>query len=87
MEQQLSDESLAASAQSAAYKNMCKSFVIATGVPPTRPPGRNYYHCDQGTQKHENHYNGASRWFLNADGTWVIEGNTLTNVNFQGANP
>jgi hypothetical protein len=86
MEKQLSDESLAESAKYH-YKNMCPSFIIATGIPPVRPPGRNYYHCDQGTKAHEIHRNGPDSWRIDKDtGNWVYEGDSLTDPNFTGAN-
>lgn len=88
MEKQLSDESLAISARNSAFKNMCKSFIIATGIPPMRPDGRNYYHCDMGTAKHADHHNGPDSWWIDEDsGQWVFEGGSLKDPKFTGANP
>lgn len=87
MLKQLSDESLATSAKNVAYKNMCKSFIIATGIPPIRPEGRNYYHCDMGTKSHDTHHNGRDSWYIDANsGQWVFEGDSLKDPNFTGAN-
>lgn len=88
MEKQLGDDSLAASARNVAYKNMCKSFIIATGIPPKRPDGRNYYHCDMGTALHNDHHNGPDSWWIDTgSGQWHFEGGSLKDPNFTGANP
>jgi len=87
MKQQLSDESLAASGKRSARKTDCRSVIIATGIPPVRPEGRNYYLCDMGTKTHDDHHNGPDSWWIGDDGQWHFEGGSLKDPNFKGANP
>jgi hypothetical protein len=87
MEKQLSDESLVESGKRSAYKTDCKSVLVATGVGPSRPEGRNYYLCDMGIKSHDTHHNGPDSWWIDPDsGQWKFEGGSLKDPNFTGAN-
>lgn len=86
----LSDDELIASGKRSAYKLDCTSVIIARPAESwssSRPEGRNYYLCDMGTKPHDTHHNGPDSWYIDEDGNWKHEGETLTDVNFQGANP
>lgn len=87
MEKQLSDESLVASGKRSARKTDCRSVLVATGVGSSRPEGRNYYLCDMGTKPHDVHQNQYDKWHVDESGNWVLEGDSLKDPNFAGANP
>lgn len=83
----LPDDELIASGKRSAYKLDCTSVIVATGVGTSRPEERLYYLCDMGKQPHDTHHNGPDSWYIEEDGNWKHEGETLTDINFQGAQP
>jgi hypothetical protein len=85
MPQEQSDKELAETGKRAAYKISCKSILVATGVPPTRPAERTYYQCDRGPMSHDIHRNQYDEWWVDNDGNWQFKGDTLTRPFFGGA--
>jgi hypothetical protein len=87
MPNQLADADLVTSGKRSAHKTDCKSLIVATGIKPVRPEGRNYYLCDGGTKSHSVHTNGPDKWWVEEDGTWKFEGDSLKDPHFAGAQP
>jgi hypothetical protein len=83
-----SDQQLVASGKYSAYKTHCRSVIVADGISPIRPEGRNYFLCDMGKAPHTEHWNGPDKWWLDGDtGQWKTELETLENPYFGGATP
>lgn len=82
----LADDELIASGKRSARKTDCTSVLIADGVGPSRPEGRNYYLCDMGSKAHDTHHNGPDSWWVDAgSGQWHFEGCSVKNPSFAGA--
>jgi hypothetical protein len=86
MEKQLSDAELVETGKRVAYKISCKSILVATGIPPVRPEGRNYFQCDRSPQSHDIHRNQHDEWWIDNDGNWQFKGDSLKDPTFAGAN-
>jgi hypothetical protein len=83
------DDAIVASGKYSAGKTHCRSVIVAEGMAPIRPEGRNYFLCDMGVKlPHTEHWNGPDKWWLDGDtGQWMFEGETLKDPYFGGATP